>query len=369
MKKATKRSNKREADKVALAAANDDSEENENEDVENEQDISSQAPSADDLAALEAALDGDIGGRGKYLSREEEIVLVNAFKGGDGRAFEKLWNGHQGYIRKIVAKEHRLALQVDFDDLMQEASIGFMEGIKRFEPEQGFRLITYAQWWVRQGVQRYVSQNRSIQKTPVVFPLKYKEAAGRYCELKEEFERAGQDWPPRGSELREAFQKETGFAFDDVAMQIARFYDVAASLDALFASSEDGSMSLMDKLVAEEPSALAHVIRQSERAMIDQALLKLRPREENILRRRYGLFDGEEQTLEEIGEALGLTRERIRQIQVEAEKKLVKGLLSISRDAVAEYRTGGIEPTEKPKRRYVASRRKDAKVAAPKPKV
>lgn len=293
-----------------------------------------------DPAALEKALEADISGK-SFLTREEENRLAEAYKNNsDSRAFEKLWDNHQGIINKIVIKEHKRAAHVDYDDLMQEAARGFMKGLRKFDPERGFRLMSYAYWWVNERVQRYVNKNQTIQKTPNVFPTKYKDARAHYFALQREFEEAGQEWPPKDGNVKREFKEKTGIDFHEIVNVLSDYYNQAVSLDASVDRDRENGDSLLDGLADTAPTVFDRIAQISERNALDRAMAGLKEGERDVLRRRYGIDTGVEETLKQISQDHGVSCERIRQIQVKAEEKLKSALVSRLHD-IADDDTQG----------------------------
>lgn len=292
-----------------------------------------------DPAALEDALDANISGK-NFLTPEEENTLVVAYQNNsDPRAFEKLWQNHQGIIRNIAIKENRRAAHIDFDDLMQEAAMGFMTAIKKFDPERGFRLMTYAQWRVREEVRRYVQDNRTVQKTTVDFPPKYRDATARYYNLQQDFEKVGREWPPKDSSVKREFVEETGIDFHELEYFLSAYYNQAVSLDTPVDPAQENGISLLDGMVdTDMPATFDSMARTAEQNAVDQAMRRLSEQERDILRRRYGIDTGEPETLEQIAPDHGVSCERIRQIQVRAEERFKQAFVNRSRDIANDYK-------------------------------
>ena len=191
--------------------------------------------------------------------------------------------------------------------MINEGNIGLINAIKRFEPERGVKLITYAVWWIRQSIMHALADQRSTVRLPVKQAGLLHKISITYEKLRQEFKRE-----PTTSELSERLNMKV----TDIE-KLIRANRNYLSLDAAISSDDD--TSYLDLL--EEQSAVSvvdNVVQHSLEEEVEDLLAELDPRERDIIRMRYG-FDGEAMTLEEIGRKLGLSRERIRQI----EKKVI----------------------------------------------
>jgi RNA polymerase sigma factor (sigma-70 family) len=224
------------------------------------------------------------------------------------RAREALALGNLRLVRMIVGR-YGFPRALSFD-LVQEGNIGLMEAIDRFEPEQGLRFGTYAAWWIRRGILRYVAANRRLIQIPMnvaklireldATRLELRETLGREPEVGELAARMGSA-PKRVELLRTVAQPES-------------------SLEP--ASSEGDGMTLIQWLADESAcDPLEDVLDRELRDALNGAIEQLKPRERTVVRLRFGL-DRERITLRKIGEALGVSRERVRQIQITALRKI-----------------------------------------------
>ena len=220
-----------------------------------------------------------------------------------------------------IAKGY-LGRNVPMSDLIEEGNLGLMHAIDKFEPERGFRFSTYATWWIRQSVERAVMNQGRIIRLPVhvVRELQLVLRARRTLENDPAFAQTRPD----------------GVRVDDIAALLGRdIQDIAdllamseapRSLDAGTSRAED-EQTLGDTLVDElgvDPSGVTQT-REVER-LLEHWLETLSEREQSVLEGRFGLHDHDPQTLEVLSEQLGLTRERVRQIQNEALSKLKRQL-------------------------------------------
>ncbi len=239
------------------------------------------------------------------LTREEEHALALSAKDGDEKAFNKLVRSNLRYVVSVAKRYKSLGLSLE--DLINEGNIGLINAIKRFEPERGVKLITYAVWWIRQSIMHALADQRSTVRLPVKQAGLLHKISITYEKLRQEFKRE-----PTTSELSERLEMKV--ADIEKLVRANRNY---LSLDATI--SPDDDTSYLDLL--EEQSAVSveeNVVQHSLEEEVEDLLAELDPRERDIIRMRYG-FDGEAMTLEEIGHKLGLSRERIRQI----EKKVI----------------------------------------------
>ena len=221
----------------------------------------------------------------------------------------------EGNLRFVVsyAKRYR-GLGVSFLDLIHEGNLGLMEAARRFDPERNVKFITYAVWWIRQALTHALStQTRAFS-----LPQKVSGAAARLtrevAELTEQLERA-----PTSSEIA----ADSDMSEADVAA-LMRFGARDVSLSDRLGGADDESAPEIGDLI-ESPSAPIEddLVRQSMVERVRAALSELDDKEREIVELRFGLDrDGEMRTLQEIGEALHLSRERIRQIEARAKEKL-----------------------------------------------
>jgi RNA polymerase primary sigma factor len=214
-----------------------------------------------------------------------------------------------------VAKRYR-GMGLPFEDLIQEGNIGLMKAVERFDPEMGNRFSTYASWWIRQAIGRAIEDKGRAIRLPVHTGEKARKAARTRNELSAQLGREPTD--------KEVAQK-LGWSVGEVRATIELLADVA-SLDRPM-SSEDNAPGFGDFLEDERASKVSEaVIRQMENAQLKESLEDMSNRERHVLVRRYGLDGREPATLPEVGAELGVTRERVRQLQRKAERDLRRRL-------------------------------------------
>jgi RNA polymerase primary sigma factor len=251
--------------------------------------------------------------KGKLLTHEEEIDLSKRAKAGDERARKRLIEKNLR-LAVSVAKKYR-GYGLPFEDLIQEGNIGLMKAVEKFDPDRGWRFSTYATWWVRQAVQRAVADKGRTIRVPVHMGEKIRKMARAYNALSAEFERE-----PTDEEVAARLEWPT----DEVRTVKGAMPD-AGSLNQ-FLTSDDDSSEVGDFVEDEQASDTAgEVMREMETEGLQGAIAGLPERHRHVLVRRYGLDDRKPATLADLSEELKISRERVRQLQREAERMLKSG--------------------------------------------
>lgn len=254
------------------------------------------------------------------LSPEQEIELGRKVQQGDDAARRKMIESNLRLVVKI-ARKYRVQ-KMALLDLIEEGNIGLMHAVEKYDPEKGFRFSTYASWWIRHEIERSImNQSRTVRlPVHVVRELnKYKRASYELVQTLQH--------EPNLKEISEC----TKHSVDDLS-RLINLNRPSASVDAPLGSGDQSTYTMLDAIEnagAENPFAVLQQHEVSDHISEWLDFLAARPRE--IIERRYGLSKegldrGESQTLEQVAKAVGLTRERVRQIQIQALKKL-RGIL------------------------------------------
>ena len=251
--------------------------------------------------------------KGKLLTHEEEINLSKRTKAGDEKSRQRLIEKNLRLVVS-VAKKYR-GYGLPFEDLIQEGNIGLMKAVEKYDPDRGFRFSTYATWWVRQAVQRAVADKGRTIRVPVHMGEKIRKMARAYNELSAEFEREPSD---------EEVAARLEWTVDEVRNVKDAMPD-ATSLNQSLTPDDDGSE--VGEFVEDEQASdtAGEVMREMETEGLQGAIEGLPERHRHVLVRRYGLDDQKPATLADLSEELKVSRERVRQVQREAERMLKNG--------------------------------------------
>jgi len=252
--------------------------------------------------------------KGKLLTHQEEIDLSKRAKKGDKAARKRLIEKNLRLVVSIAKKSRGRGLS--FEDLIQEGNIGLMKALEKFDPDRGFRFSTYATWWIRQAVQKAVADKGRTIRVPVHMGDKMRKMARTYNELSVELERAPSD---------ETVAERLGWSVEDIREVKDAMPDATTSLNQPL-TSDEGSSELAE-LVEDERSSdtPGTVMSEMEASQLGEAIDRLPERCRYVLVRRYGLDNKNPATLAELSDELEISRERVRQLQLKAERVLKSG--------------------------------------------
>ncbi len=251
-------------------------------------------------------------GRVPLLSGEEEVRLAKLIEKGDLNAKQRLTEANLRLVvsiaKKYVGRSHNLSLL----DLIQEGNIGLFRAVEKFDFRKGFKFSTYATWWIRQAITRALAdQSRTIR-----IPVHMVETINKYAQVTRRLvQELGRE--PLAEEIAAEMNMEV-----DKIRHIQKISQETVSLETSVGDNEDDSV--LGDFIEDTETVMPHqaASRKLLRNHITDILNELTPREQKILKIRFGLEDGVTHTLEEVGQEFGVTRERIRQIEAKALEKI-----------------------------------------------
>ncbi|MEO2044103.1 MAG: RNA polymerase sigma factor RpoD/SigA [Nitrospinaceae bacterium] len=253
----------------------------------------------------------------KILTREEEVKLATSIKDGDPKAIQEMVRRNLKFVVSVANKYRGLGISLQ--DLIEEGNIGLIQAAKRFDVSRNVKFITYAVWWIKQAIMHSLAEQSGTVKLPVKQVGKGNMINKRGQQMTQELSRE-----PTQSEIA----KSLGFK-DGEINSIMRAYRTHLSLDSPLKDDENAS-SYLDLLENQDSIPYDDQLMQkflSDR--VDQLLEDLTEKESKIIKMRFGFF-GEISTLEEIGNKINLSRERVRQIEKRIKLKLKAKLQSES---------------------------------------
>ncbi|MDP4221761.1 MAG: RNA polymerase sigma factor RpoD/SigA [Bacteroidota bacterium] len=248
-------------------------------------------------------------GRVDLISPEEEVTLARRIKSGDAEALSKLVKSNLRFVVSVAKQYQNQGMGLP--DLINEGNLGLMKAAQRFDETRGFKFISYAVWWIRQAILQALAEQARIVRLPVNKIGSINRINKAFAKLEQEFERE-----PSSQEIADILEMIP----EDVKESL-KTNGRTISMDAPISSEEENTMyDVMQN--PDTPSPDKNLINESLAYEIERALSSLSQREAKVLKLYFGLGMKHPFTLEEIGEELKLTRERVRQIKEKAIKRI-----------------------------------------------
>jgi RNA polymerase primary sigma factor len=248
-------------------------------------------------------------GRVDLITAEEEVELAQRIKAGDELALEKLTKANLRFVVSVAKQYQNQGLSLP--DLINEGNLGLIKAARRFDETRGFKFISYAVWWIRQSILQALAEQSRIVRLPLNKIGSINKINKAYAELEQKFER-----PPTAEEVAKLLDLT-----EEEVKQAMKNSGRHVSMDAPLIEGEDSNM--YNVIGSEDsPNPDEGLMIDSLRQEISRALATLTPREGEVVRAYFGLNGEHAMTLEEIGEAFDLTRERVRQIKEKAIRRL-----------------------------------------------
>jgi len=246
------------------------------------------------------------------LSPQEEVAIAQQAKTGDTEAFQKLVTHN---LRFVVAMAKKFQGQgVPFEDLINEGNLGLIRAVNTFDETRGFKFISYAVWWITQRIRTAIQKTGRVVRLPSHITESMGKLYRKSLELEQEFERE-----PTTKEMAEISDTTIKWIED-----LVKSYSGPVSLED--SSAED--RPLIEYLISNDPRPEMQLMQESLKNEIKNLIKKLKDREAHVLTEYYGLGEDDPKTLEQIGEQLDLSGERVRQIKERALQRLRKSTTS-----------------------------------------
>ena len=250
-------------------------------------------------------------GKIPLLSRDEEYDLAMKVRMGDKEATDKFVTSNLRLVVSIAKRYAGSAESLKFNDLIQEGSFGLMKAATKYDPTKGYKFSTYATWWIRQAITRAIADQGNLIRKPVHMQEKYYKIVRTMKELAIEL-----GYEPSLKEVADKLNMDL-----DALKEALRYYTQFISLDAPV-NTEENDTTYGDFIAADGNTPEEDALIKELRSDVKEVLDTIPERERNILVERFGLATGNGKTLEEVGSHYDVTRERIRQIQAKALRRL-----------------------------------------------
>jgi RNA polymerase primary sigma factor len=248
-------------------------------------------------------------GRVDLISPEDEVMLARKIRSGDEESLGILVKANLRFVVSVAKQYQNQGMSLP--DLINEGNLGLMKAAQRFDETRGFKFISYAVWWIRQAILQSLAEQARIVRLPVNKIGSINRINRAFSRLEQEYERE-----PSSQEIAEVLEM-----FPEDVKEALKTNGRTVSMDAPISSEEDNTM--YDVLQSNDtPSPDRNLINESLAYEIERALSTLSQRESKVLKLYFGLGMKHPYTLEEIGEELSLTRERVRQIKEKAIKRI-----------------------------------------------
>ena len=248
-------------------------------------------------------------GKEEMITVEEEVELAQKIRNGDRKALERLTKANLRFVVSVAKQYQNQGLSLP--DLINEGNLGLIKAAEKFDYKKNFRFSTYATWWIRQAITRAIAdQARTIR-----IPVHMVETINK---LKKVTRKLAQELARKPSE--EELSQEMGISINKLR-EIIKVAQEPLSLETPIGKEEDSRLGdFIEDKDADAP--VKTVAQELLREDLAEVLGSLSARERDVLRLRFGMDDGRQRTLEEVGQLFGVTRERIRQIEAKALRKL-----------------------------------------------
>jgi RNA polymerase primary sigma factor len=245
------------------------------------------------------------------LTKDEELVLAEGVKNGDRAALNELIESNLSFVVKVSIEYRNLGLP--FEDLLNEGNIGLIEAAHRYDASKGTKFITYAIWWIRTSILKALSEHSNLVRVPTYQMKKVREIRDAEASLRRSLGRA-----PERAEISQRLSKSV-----NKIDQVLQFSMREVSLDEKIGKDRDKPISdyLVDPASSSPEDDMIH--RESS-SLVGEAMSHLTEQERVVVAFRFGLAGGPPLTLKEIGEKMGISRERVRQIECQAKARLRK---------------------------------------------